>query len=45
MKLTKTWLSYIVWGLFSIIFFADIGIAAIEIYQKGDMQDFLIPVV
>ncbi len=45
MKLTKTWLSYIIWGLFSIIFFADIGIAAIEIYQKGDMQDFLIPVV
>lgn len=45
MKLTKTWLSYIIWGLFSIIFFADIGIAAIEIYQKGDMQDFLIPVI
>lgn len=45
MKLTKTWLSYIIWGIFSIIFFADIGIAAIEIYQKNDMQDFLIPVV
>lgn len=45
MKLTKTWLSYIVWGIFSIIFFADIGIAAIEIHQKNDMQDFLIPVL
>lgn len=45
MKLTKTWLSYIVWGLFSIVFFTNIGIAAIEIHQKNNMSDFLIPMV
>lgn len=45
MKLTKTWFSYIIWGLFSVIFFADIGISAIEIYQKKETVDFLIPVV
>lgn len=45
MKLTKTWLSYIIWVIFSIILFADIGIAAIEIYQKADSVDFLIPIV
>lgn len=45
MRLTKTWLSYIVWGIFSIVFFADIGIAAIEIYQNNGTQEFLIPVV
>ncbi len=45
MKLTKTWLSYIVWGIFSIIFFADIGIAAIEINQKNGVQDYLIPIL
>lgn len=38
MKLTKTWLSYILWGLFSVILFTDIGIAAVEIYQKADAQ-------
>ncbi len=45
MKLTKTWLSYIIWGIFSIILFADIGIAAIEIYQKADTVDFFVPIV
>ena len=45
MKLTKTWLSYIIWGLFSIVFFTNIGIAAIEIHQKNNMSDFLIPMV
>ena len=45
MKLTKTWLSYIVWGFFSIIFFTNIGIAAIEIYIKNEMTDFLMPML
>lgn len=45
MKLTKTWLSYILWGLFSVILFTDIGIAAIEIYQKADAQVTWIPIV
>ena len=45
MKLTKTWLSYIVWGLFSIIFFANIGISAIEIYMKNEMSDFWMPMI
>ena len=45
MKLTKTWLSYIVWGLFSIIFFANIGISAIEIYIKNEMSDFWMPMI
>ncbi len=45
MKLTKTWLSYIVWGFFSIIFFTNIGIAAIEIYIKNEMNDFLMPML
>ena len=43
MKLTKTWLSYIIWGLFSIIFFTNIGIAAIEIGVQNETTDFLIP--
>ena len=45
MKLTKTWLSYIIWGLFSIVFFTNIGIAAIEIHQTNNMSDFLIPMI
>ena len=45
MKLTKTWLSYIVWGFFSVIFFTNIGIAAIEIYIKNEMSDFLMPML
>ncbi len=45
MRLQKTWLSYIVWGMFSVIFFADIGIAAIEICQKNDGVDFMLPIV
>ena len=45
MKLTKTWLSYIVWGFFSIIFFTNIGIAAIEIYIKNEMPDFWMPML
>ncbi len=45
MKLTKTWLSYIVWGFFSIIFFSNIGIAAIEIYMKNEMTDFFMPML
>ena len=45
MKLTKTWLSYIIWGLFSIVFFTNIGNAAIEIHQKNNMSDFFIPMV
>ncbi len=45
MKLTKTWLSYILWGLFSIILFTDIGIAAMEIYQKAEGQVTWISIV
>ncbi len=45
MKLTKTWLSYIIWGIFSIIFFANIGIAAIEIGIHNETTDFLMPMV
>ena len=45
MKLTKTWLSYIVWVLFSIIFFVNLGIAAIEINQKNNMTDFVMPML
>lgn len=43
MKLTKTWLSYIIWGLFSIIFFTNIGIAAIEIGVQYETNNFLMP--
>ncbi|MBO5081323.1 MAG: hypothetical protein J6C06_01810 [Lachnospiraceae bacterium] len=43
MKLTKTWLSYIIWGIFSIIFFTNIGIAAIEIGIQNETTDFLMP--
>ncbi len=45
MKLTKTWLSYIIWGIFSIIFFTNIGIAAIEIGIQNETTDFLMPMV
>ncbi|MBQ8247693.1 MAG: glycosyltransferase family 39 protein [Lachnospiraceae bacterium] len=45
MKLTKTWLSYIIWGFFSIIFFTNIGIAAIEINQRQNTADFLMPML
>ncbi len=45
MKLTKTWLSYIIWGIFSIIFFTNIGIAAIEIGIQNETTDFLMPIV
>lgn len=45
MKLTKTWLSYILWVLFSIIFCTNVGIAAIEINQKNNMTDFLMPML
>lgn len=45
MKLTKTWLSYIIWGIFSIIFFTNIGIAAIEIGIQNETTDFLMPMI
>lgn len=45
MKLTKTWLSYIIWGIFSVIFFTNIGIAAIEIGIQNETTDFLMPIV
>ena len=45
MKLTKTWLSYIIWGIFSIILFTNIGIAAIEIGIKNETTDFFMPMV
>ena len=45
MKLTKTWLSYIIWGIFSIILFTNIGIAAIEIGIQNETTDFLMPMV
>lgn len=45
MKLTKTWLSYIIWGIFSIIFFTNIGIAAIEIGIQNESTDFLMPII
>ncbi len=45
MKLTKTWLSYIIWGFFSIILFTNIGIAAIEIGIQNETTDFLMPMV
>ncbi len=45
MKLTKTWLSYIIWGIFSIIFFTNIGIAAIEIGIQNETTDFFIPII
>lgn len=45
MKLTKTWLSYIIWGFFSIIFFTNVGIAAIEINQRNNMDDFMMPML
>lgn len=45
MKLTKTWLSYIIWVFFSIIFFTNIGIAAIEIGIRNEMADFFMPML
>lgn len=35
MKLQRTWLGYIIWGLFSIILFSNIGFSAFTLTQSG----------
>ncbi len=35
MKIQKTWVGYIVWGLFSIVLFSNIGFSALKLVENG----------
>lgn len=41
MKIKKTWFSYVLWGLFSIILFASVGVSAIGMSQKTNVMEYL----
>lgn len=35
MRIQKTWVGYIVWGLFSIVLFSNIGFSAVKLVESG----------
>ena len=41
MKIKKTWLNYLVWGLFSVILFACVGFSALSNIQGQTILDYI----
>lgn len=43
MNIKKTWIGYIIWGIFGIVLFANIGISGVAIERASEGTDFLVP--
>lgn len=43
MKIKKTWFSYLLWGLFSVIMFACVGFSALSTMQGQTILDYIPP--